>query len=381
MSNANDPKASSAGATPSKPTPPPATAARAPAPPPPPRPASSPLPLVALGVGVVALGLGAYALLAPPQGGADDQRWARIDQRLGAIERQASSAATRQSVDAIDGRLKAVEARPAAGPATDLGPIRAEIGALTQRIAATPAASPDIAALRQALEALATRVQGAETAATQAANQRVAALEQQLAQRMATLEQQIATRAGALEQSIGQRVAAAEQASRRVGEIEQRTVRLAALDTVQAMLEAGLPLGAALNRLSNPPEALSRFATTAPPTDASLRLSFEQAARAARAAADPGTSASGERGSVADAAVARLSALVTVRRGEQVVWGDSAEGEIAQARAALAAGDIALALEQVGKLPPSARQAMAAWVQQAQALLAARTALRQLLAG
>ena len=42
-------------------------------------------------------------------------------------------------------------------------------------------------------------------------------------------------------------------------------------------------------------------ATTPPPTDASLRLSFEEAAKAARAAADPGTSASGDRGTVADA--------------------------------------------------------------------------------
>ena len=49
-------------------------------------------------------------------------------------------------------------------------------------------------------------------------------------------------------------------------------------------------------------------------------------------------------------------------------------------RHALAAGDISLALEHVGKLPPSARQAMQGWIQQAQALLAARAALRQLVA-
>ncbi len=394
MSNANDPKAPSGGATPPKPAAPAPAAAKPPAPAPRPATAAaaspSNLPMVGVVLGVIALGVGTYAVMSPP-GGADTARLDRIEQRLGAVEPQASAAAPRPALDALDGRLKAVEARPAPA-APDLGPIRAEIAQLAQRVASGPQTSADAQATKQALDALAARVQGAEAAAAAAANQRAAALEQQLAARIATLEQQItarataleqqvSTRAGALEQSVGQRVAAAEQASRRVGEIEQRTARMAALEVVQAAMEAGQPLGAALNRLPNAPEALTKFAATPPPTDASLRLSFEQAAKSARAAADPGVSASGDRGTVTDAAVARLSALVTVRRGEQVVWGDVAEGEIEKARRALAAGDIALALDYVGKLPPSARQAMAGWVAQAQALLAARTALRQLVAG
>lgn len=355
-----------------------------------------------LGLGVVVLVVALWILWKTPRAdqiaSVDEQRLTRIEQRIGAVE------AARQAVDALDARVKAMEARPAAA-VPDLAPLRAEIAALGQRVAAAeqaargssqgaaaPALDTSGLATRQALEALAARVQGAETAASQAAGQRVAALEQQIAQRLAALEQQLAQRASALEQQVGnrataleqqvgQRVAAAEQAGRRVAEVEQRTARIAALEVVQAAMEAGQPLGAALNRLPNAPEALTRFAATPPPTDASLRLSFEQAARAARAAADPGTSASGDRGTVADAAVARLSALVTVRRGEQVVWGDVAEGEIEKARRALAAGDIALALEHVGKLPPSARQAMAGWTGQAQALLAARTALRQMVQG
>lgn len=80
-------------------------------------------------------------------------------------------------------------------------------------------------------------------------------------------------------------------------------------------------------------------------------------------------------------AAARLSGLVTVRRGEEVVWGDAAAGEIERARRALAAGDIEAALARLERLPPAARAAMAEWVAEARALLEARAALVALLAG
>ncbi len=74
-----------------------------------------------------------------------------------------------------------------------------------------------------------------------------------------------------------------------------------------------------------------------PPTEAALRLSFEEHARAARAASEPQPAGSG---GVLDSAVARLSGLVTVRRGEEVVWGDAAAAELERARRALEAGDL-----------------------------------------
>jgi hypothetical protein len=81
---------------------------------------------------------------------------------------------------------------------------------------------------------------------------------------------------------------------------------------------------------------------------------------------------------VVDSALARLGGLVTVRRGEQVVWGDAAEAEIERARRALDAGDLEGSLGYIGKLPPAARAAMDAWAEQARALIAARNALRQI---
>lgn len=425
MSNANDPKAA----------PPPSSSAARPASPPggaarPATPAAAPAAkkpggfrldpaAIMLGVGGAVLIVALWILWTTPrsdQGAAvDEQRLTRIEQRLTALEPvrdQAATAASRvQAIGDLETRLRTLEQRPAAAPAPDLAPLRAEIAAIAQRVAAAeqaprPAAAPtvntDQFAPRQAVDALATRIQGVEASTTQAVTARLAALEQQLAQRVTaleqqlsqrsaaleqqlgqragTLEQQVAQRTGALEQQIGQRLAAVDQSQQRVAAIDQRTTRIAAIEHVQAALDAGQPLGAALGRLQNPPEALTRFASAAPPTAASLRLSFEEAARAARAAADPGTAASGDRGTVADAAISRLSALVTVRRGEQVLWGDAAEGEIEKARRALHAGDIALALTHIEKLPPSARQAMEGWSAQAKALLAARAALRQMVA-
>jgi hypothetical protein len=84
----------------------------------------------------------------------------------------------------------------------------------------------------------------------------------------------------------------------------------------------------------------------------------------------------GSKAGVVDSALSRLGGLVTVRRGEQVVWGDAAEAEIERARRALEAGELEMSLQHVDKLPPPARAAMQPWADQARALIAARTALR-----
>jgi len=146
---------------------------------------------------------------------------------------------------------------------------------------------------------------------------------------------------------------------------------------VRGALEAGRPLGEPLRALPNPPEPLARFANAAPPTEAALRLSFDDAARAGRAAGEPAREGAG----VLDSAVSRLSGLVTVRRGEEVLWGDAAAAEIERARRALDAGDLDGALRFLARLSPPAREAMRGWIGQAEALVAARAALRQAAAG
>ena len=107
-----------------------------------------------------------------------------------------------------------------------------------------------------------------------------------------------------------------------------------------------------------------RFAEAAPPTEPALRLSFEEAARAARAASEASRDGQG----VLDSAVTRLSGLVTVRRGQEVVWGDAAAAEIERARRALDAGDLDGALARLARLPAAAQEAMRPWAEQARAL-------------
>ncbi|MBC9180241.1 mitofilin family membrane protein, partial [Pseudoroseomonas ludipueritiae] len=123
-----------------------------------------------------------------------------------------------------------------------------------------------------------------------------------------------------------------------------------------------------------PSPALAAYANAAPPTAASLRLSFDDAARAARAASQPATEGQG----VLEAAATRLSNLVTVRRGDQTVWGDAVSGELEGARQALDAGDIAAAVQKVEALPEKTRAPMEGWLRQARGLLAARAALNEL---
>lgn len=334
---------------------------------------------------------------------------------LGPVREQAAAAAGRaeaaeRRVAALEERLaetaRQLAARPAVDPAT-LAPrsaveeLSTRLGGLAERLDAVARdaqardsqntarieqigrdAAARQAAMEQAQLAVIGRLGTVEQALAgraqllEAQAQRIAGLEQALAQRVAGLEQQIAARTTTLEQQAA-RITALEGAAQRLAALEGRSARMATVDALRTALEAGRPLGPHLAALQNPPEALTRFANSAPPTEAALRLSFEDAARAGREASEPAREGQG----VLDAAVARLSGLVTVRRGEEVVWGDAAAAEIERARRALEAGDLQAALGHLGRLPPAAREAMRSWISQAEALVAARAALRQLAAG
>ena len=310
---------------------------------------------------------------------------APIEQRLAGIERSlAQFAATEQ-------RIVALEARPVA----DTRALADRIAALETRVAELAARPvPDANAMAQIVaradrlseraDALSARQQAAETEAARRteeavriAGERLVAARQAVEQQVLALEAVLVQRALALEAALNQRVAELQQGQQRLAAVEERARRMAAYDALAARLDAGQPLGATLTSLPNAPAALTRFAQAAPPTLAALRLSFEDAARAARAASEPAREGQG----VAESALSRLSGLVTVRRGEEVVWGDAAAAEIERARRALEAGDIEAALARLQRLPAPAREAMRGWTGQAEALIAARAALRQLAAG
>ena len=379
--------------------------------PPPAAPASPPgllrrldptvLPILA--AALVLLGAVAWLLGRPlPQPGADEAaaRLEALSGRVAALEGRAppdlaplreAAAAAAARAEAANRQAAALEQRLAALPAFDPAgfaprPALEDLASRVEAMARDGAAAGQqgaqrLAAAEQALAGFAGRVAAneaalaARTQSIETQNARLATMEQALAARLAVLEGQIAQRAQAAEQQAA-RLAALEGHAQRLAALEGRSARMAALDAVRVALEAGQPLGAALRPLPNPPEALTRFAGTAPPTEAALRLGFEDAARAGRAASEPPAG-----GGVLDSAVSRLSGMVTVRRGEEILWGDAAGAAIERARRALEAGDLEGALGHLTRLSSPAREAMRGWIGQAEALVAARAALRQLAAG
>ncbi len=343
---------------------------------------------VLIGIGLLVLLMVGYWLLVTPRTTsagtpADPQRLATLEQRLAALEPLRASTADlaerARQIAPLESRLRALETRPAAtDPAARLAPLEQRLPLLEQRLGALEQRPASADAAR--LDALSARM---DTQSTRL--QDLAKLEAdhfaQLAAQLQAATGAAAAQLQAAQQDLTSRLEALERAQREVLAMEGRMARLASLDQLRAALAAGQPLGAALARLPDPDPALTRFATTPPPTESALRLGFEEAAAQARAAAEPAQRADGSRPGVVDSALSRLSGLVTIRRGETVVWGDVAEAEIERAHRALEAGDLDAALAQLDKLPPAARSAMQGWTGQARALLAARAALRRLAAG
>jgi hypothetical protein len=291
---------------------------------------------------------------------------AALDRRLIALE--ASAQAEERRVAALEEAAR----RPVVDP-TALAAVAARVDRLSEGAAARDARDAEQDRARDLLtRALELRIGAAERSTAD----RVAALEAATGQRLAGAEAGIAARADTLERGLTGRLAAVEGRERRVVDAETRLTRLIAVGAARMALEEGRPLGATLAALPDPPAALARFAEAAPPTEASLRLSFPEAARAARAAAEP------ERGGgMLDAAAQRLGGLVTIRRGEELLLGNPAEATLDLARRAIEAGDLAGAVDRLARLPGASRAAMGGWMAEAEGLLAARSALARLAGG
>jgi len=297
---------------------------------------------------------------------AAEHQAAALDRRLIAIEAAAQAEARRMAA------LEEAARRPVADPAA-LAALAGRVDRLAEGAAAREAREGEQDRARDALtRALEARIAAAERSTAD----RAAALEAATAQRLAGVEAAVAARVEALERGLSARLATVEARERRVAEAEARLLRLVSVGALRIALEEGRPLGAALSGIPDPPAALARFADAPPPTEAALRLSFAEAARAARAAAEP------ERGaSMLEAAAQRLGGLVTIRRGDELLIGNPADATLDLARRALDAGDLQGAVARLARLPEASRAAMGAWLADADALLAARAALARLAGG
>jgi hypothetical protein len=152
-----------------------------------------------------------------------------------------------------------------------------------------------------------------------------------------------------------------------LGKLMQRLTLLNALETARLALDSGQPLGI----IPNAPDDLARYATTPLPTEAELQETFTDAANTALAAS---VSNNGNIGAWANIKL-RLESLITISNGTHVLFGPPAAGAIQQAQAALQAGDLQGAVTTIQTLPPRDLSAMATWLAQAKAVLAARAAL------
>jgi len=261
-------------------------------------------------------------------------------------------------VTALANRVAQLEQRqPPAQPAppADLAPLEARVAALEQRPA------PDLAPLEARIAAL--QSQRADTGQLAA---RVDALSAQFASAVGgdrSTETELAHRLDAVEAHL----AALEQSTAATAARLDAAMRLSRIVAAQAALSAGQPLG----ELPGAPPAVARFAAANPPTEAALRLDFPRAEHAALSAAQQNTP---DKPLLAGM-LTRAEDLITVRQGDRVLLGNPAAGVLARARTAIDAGDLAGAVAAVAQLPAPAAAAMATWLADARALLAARAAL------
>ena len=256
-------------------------------------------------------------------------------------------------------RLDALEAKPAATAVPDAGPT-----------AVPSAVSIGIAPVGTGLGPLLARLDALEHRPVPAADERkvdaIASQVEALSARDPGPE--LRARLDDAEKKLGGLATTSAKAT----EAADRAALIARLQGASAALTAGRPLGAT----PGAPPALARFATSAPPTIASLRLAFPAAEQAALKVSKPDLAGK----SFANRILGRLQDFhfLTVREGDRVLLGNTTAAHLTHARTMLDAGDLDGAVKAVSALSGPPADAIASWLGDAKALLAAREALTAL---
>jgi len=291
-------------------------------------------------------------------------------------------------LQALAARIETLEKQ--SGTAADAGKRLDDIAATQTQLAAAVQKLQQDAAQKPAGEpALAATppVQPAQSGDAQQNADLSSKLDQALTQEKASLDA-IDQRLGKLEQANGaatqaqdnkqtidtlaSRVEKLEQGEAQIAGVKQDATLAVKLSAAQVALSSGQPLGA----LPGAPEALARFANSAPPTEESLRADFPAVAKAVLDASRPEESEK----SLFSRAMARLEQTITLRQGDRVIVGDPAAGVVATAQQDLNNGNLQGAVDALATLNGRAAQAADHWLIQARSLLAARAALAQLAA-
>lgn len=301
--------------------------------------------------GVVAGGIGFAAatwIVPQPEGATSDD--ARIDALAAELEAfKAAEAPTFDAagledaqadlstrLDALSGRVDALEAAPAVEPAPSDADGTAEAVAAPADPDAPVAPTFDDGALRAEIASVAEDITALDAALTP----RVTALEE------------------AVSEADARNTSAVDEA--------QALAREAARNQVRLALQSGAPFAEPLAVLGDAPEALASVAETGVPSQAVLIDAFPDLSRDALRAA---------RASAPTTGVGSLFQNAFNPRSLTPREGDDPDAVLSRAEAAVRDGDLALALSEVEALPDDAKAVLAPWISRvetrAAALLAA----------
>lgn len=376
--------------------------------------------------GVIAAGLGAgaayYAIPhlpaawqpVAPVAPLDPQAQLAAAQSAGAEAARAEFAAARPqllseaSAAATDAAGKLLEGAKPADQSGDLSAFQTELGAQSDKIAAlssavdalrSPAAdsgagqgsvsgqqpiggdSPELQALQSVVAQLRTQVEAqeariADLAARPASDGASSAQLEALTQQAAQTQDKIAAAAQEAQAQIAAAQAEAERLKQETTEVSRRAQIAAAVAGLQSALESGGNLVGGIADLRaagvEPPAALTQDV----PALAYLQSDFDAAARSGLRASLKAQS----QGEGTMTAIGNFLRVQTGARSIEAKDGGDPDAILSRAGAAVRAGDIAAALNEIATLPAPGQEAMAGWTAQAKRWSDARAALADLAA-
>lgn len=301
-------------------------------------------------------------------------------------------AADSAEVEALRSEIAELRTALGAVPAVDTEVLEAELGQLRAQLSEitlpeTVVESADLTAAVELLREEFARTEGVDLSPLEARLEDVAGVLESQQQTMARAEEAIQLNTDQMAQTE-ERFAALDAeladlrdlAERRVAEAEAAIDAARAqsgLDSLRAALETGAAYADAVSRIQDAgievPQTLAASASTGIATVEQLQESFDQAARAALRVA--------LQDAPAESTTDRLGNFFRAQVGARSIApreGDDPDAVLSRASAAVEAGDLEAALSEIALLPEGAQAAMADWIAQARARIAARDSLQDL---
>ena len=244
---------------------------------------------------------------------------------------------------------------------------------LVDRVAKLEAAPVvDLGALDQRLTALEARptAQGASADPAALASLR-AEVEAMKAQSAGVVSPEVQAQLDAQVKATADKLAQIEAQAR---ETAAQGVRQAALRQIAAALDSGAPYVRAVVDLNDLPPVIAEHAATGLPSLPALQAAFPDAARAALEA-----SLKADMGATWSERVKNFLRATTGARALTPQEGMDPDAVLSRAEAALAKGDVAGVVVELGALPEAGKAAMADWLAMAQLRLDAEAALAPLM--